>query len=147
MHNVYAEMVVKKYYHDVKQWWVVKARERFLKKNGCSSEEEYSRRFDPDINSREDNIARFYRGYPYVFVFTDPLGDIWTKHGDWLQGLRVIREWCDENIAHKYRHDIHRAMRSHWEGWTMNELATDYVFFAFKDEKDYLWFSMKWSGT
>lgn len=139
-------MVLKGIFATLKKSYHAKKRQKFLEKHGCYTEEEYSRRYDPDINWREDNIKRFYHGYPYVFVFTDPLGDIWTRHGDWLQGLHAINEWCDGNIIHKYRPDIHRAMHSSWEGWSRNELAGDYVFFAFKDEKDFVWFSLRWGS-
>jgi hypothetical protein len=140
-------MVLKGTFATLKKSYHEKKRQKFLEKHGCFTEEEYSRRYDPDINWREDNINRFYRGYPYVFVFTNDHNPLWA-YGDWDKVVDEIKEWCNGNIIYNYRHDFHRVIHSEWNGgWHRNEIGGfDYLFFAFKDEKDFVWFSLKWGG-
>jgi hypothetical protein len=141
-------MVLKGYFETLSKKYHEKKRKRFLKKNGCESEEEYARRFDPDVIYRATQITNWYEGYPYVRTFEDPLGDIWTKYGDWLQALDEMDNWCKENIKHKYRYDVHRVIKTEYNGYCLNDIGgLDYVFFAFKDEKDFMWFALRWGGS
>lgn len=143
------------YFRTLKTSYLAKKRKQFLASHGCYTEEAYARKFDEDTNQRATRIVDWYAGYPYVVVFVDPLGDIWTKYGDWLQGLAIIEEWCRENTVHCWRSDCHRVIRYGAIGlnnaatyeWHLNEIGgLDYMFFAFKDEADALWFKLKWGG-
>jgi hypothetical protein len=65
-----------------------------------------------------------------------------------IDGACIVGNWCDENCKDKHRMDFHRAMNAPgtaWE-WHINELGGgDYIFAAFKNERDYTWFLMRWS--
>ncbi len=146
-------MKISNFFNNYKQKYLAEKRKQFLASHGCYTEEAYAKKIDTDTNQRATRITDWYCGYPYVMTFTDPLGDIWTKHGDWLQGLAVVNQWCKENLKHGYRYDIHRVISQGAIGldnvadyeWEINEIGgLDFVFFAFKDEADFLWFSLKW---
>lgn len=120
---------------------------RFLKAHGCKTWKEYERRFDPDIAILARWAHTFYHGYPCVFPF-DPSG--YRDHG--FAGLWPYHElsdkmiaWCEQNCRGKWRNDWHRGF---WEQngiFEFNEIAGgDIMFFAFKEESDYVWFRLVW---
>ena len=120
---------------------------RFLRKHGCDNWEQYNYRFDPDICKRATEIKNYYHGYPYFYCFEDHKHEVyyWDPAVD---GMYVISEWCKKNCKDKFRFDFHRAMNAPgtaWE-WHINELGGgDYIFAAFKSEKDFNWFMLRWS--
>jgi hypothetical protein len=81
-------------------------------------------------------------------MFDDPNQGIWTRWGDWLQGLSRLTEWCDANCTDKWRNDIHRVIKcpATANQWEVNELGgLDFIFFAFKNESDYINFVLRWA--
>lgn len=123
--------------------------DRFLKKHGCDTWQEYHHRFDPGINLRATQIDEYYCGYPYWHVMTDRNCYAYTLlydygPGGFRYGYYDIVDWCKENLKHKHRTDLLRVVCN--KKWYINELSgSDCLFFAFKEEKDYIWFLMKWS--
>ena len=131
---------------------------RFLKKHGCKNWNEYNHRFDPDIFIRAQRINDYYYGYPYVYCLEHRSHYAYQLLYDYgpggcRHGYDDIVDWCKKNTKHKHRTDMHRAHKgiaynngNPIDDWWFNEIAGgDYLFFAFKDEKDYNWFLMRWS--
>lgn len=121
---------------------------RFLRKQGFDNWEQYHRHHDPRLNKRAPSIKRFYHGYPYVHAFTNVNSDPWIAYGDWLTGLSHIKDWCKDHCKGAWRYDIHRVMDTAYppsKDWNFNEFGGDYLFFAFENEKDFVWFSLRWS--
>ena len=117
---------------------------RFLKRHGCESWAQYNRQYDPDINWRATRVNDFYHGYPYVYCFENHRHEVyhWDVH---IDGTYVIDNWCDDNCKGKHRMDFHRVIKYHNQ-WEFNDLGGgDYIFAAFKNERDFNWFLMRWS--
>ena len=119
----------------------------FLKRHGVATWAQYNHRYDPDINWRANRVNDFYHGYPYVYCFENRKHEVyyWDVH---LDGIYVLSQWCKDNCKDKFRFDFHRAMNAPgtaWQ-WHINELGGgDYIFVAFKNERDFNWFLMRWS--
>ena len=127
----------------IKQW----QDRRFLKRHGVETWAQYNRQYDPDINWRATRVKDFYQGYPYVYCFENRNHDVyyWDIGFD---GTYVVGNWCDDNCKDKYRMDFHRVIKypSTANQWEMNDLGGgDYVFAAFKNERDFFMFALKWS--
>jgi hypothetical protein len=120
---------------------------RYLKKHDLT-EHQYQKISDPDYEIRATRIVDIYKGYAYIYVFDDPTQDIWIRWGDWLEGLSRLTEWCDANCTDKWRNDVHRVIKcpATSNQWAVNELGgLDFIFFAFKNESDYINFVLRWS--
>ena len=126
--------------------------QRFLKKHGCKTWEQYNRQYDPDYNIRASRVVDFYHGYKYWLPIENHnhLAYYWEVHSD---GMYVLNEWCKENFQGKFRFDFLRVHKQTPYGlngpedseWWINELGgSDYIFFACQEEQDLLWFSLKW---
>ena len=121
--------------------------QRFLRKHGCDNWKQYNHRYDPDIERRCSRIKDFYHGYPYIYCFEDRKHDIYY----WdiaVDGMYVLDQWCEKNCKDKYRFDFHRAINVPATAyqWEINELGGgDYAFAAFKDQRDFNWFLLRWS--
>lgn len=126
---------------------------RFLKKHGCDSWAQYNRRFDPDYNIRASRVKDYYHGYKYWKPFENHAHQIyqWDLGYD---GSKEVIEWCEKNIKGKFRFDCLRCYRQTPIGlngaeepdWFINDLGNgDYFFFACQDERDFLWFTMRWA--
>ena len=132
---------------------------RFLKRHGCETWNEYNHRYDPDIFQRACRVADYYTGYPYVYCFDNRDHYAYSLLYDYgpggcRHGYDEIVDWCRKNTKHKHRTDIHRVLKHNGIGldgsyepeWWFNEIGGgDYLFFAFKDEKEYTWFVMRWA--
>lgn len=130
--------------------------DKFLKKHLCNSYKEYNRKYDPDIDPYASYIANRYSGYGYVHVFENPFHTIYQFETDgWnydMRGIREVIQWCDDNCKGKYRIDEILSVKTE-EGFylivpfpVMSHINPQYRFFAaFKDEKDYMWFLLRWS--
>lgn len=120
---------------------------RFLARHGCEDWRQYHYIYDPDVERRCSRIQDFYKGYPYWYVFENREHQIywWDMAYD---GSREIVEWCEQHCKDKFRFDAHRVMKAPataWQ-WEMNELGGgDYYFAAFKNERDFNWFVLRWS--
>lgn len=121
---------------------------RFLKKHGCNSRTEYERIYDPDYNPCATNISHYYRGYPFVYCFENRNHSVyfWNVH---LDGAYVLSQWCRTHCKGKFRFDFHRVVNvvdpltyefKYWEIDGM--VGMDYIFVAFKEERDYVWFML-----
>ena len=118
---------------------------RFLKRHGCGNWKEYNRRYDPDYDVKASRIKSFYHGYSYIYCFENYNHSVydWNTH---IDGMYVIEEWCQLHCNEKFRFDGHRVIKSSDNQWEINELGGgDHMFAAFKDEKDYILFLLRWS--
>jgi hypothetical protein len=65
--------------------------------------------------------------------------------GGLIYGFHHMEVWCDDNTKHKFRTDGLRLFKNQNE-WHINEIGGEgRVVFAFKDERDYVWFMLRWS--
>jgi hypothetical protein len=54
--------------------------------------------------------------------------------------------WCEEKIRWNYRRDIHRVIENASGLVEFNDIGgSDYIYFAFKNEKDFMYFLLRWS--
>ncbi len=122
--------------------------QRFLKKHGCETWEQYNYRFDPDRNQRATRIRDYYYGYKHwtPLESRDHTAYYWDVH---LDGIYVLTEWCKENLSGKFRFDWHRVMKAPATAneWHINELGGgDYIFFACQEPEDFFLFQLKWGS-
>ena len=133
----------------IKAFFKLKLKQYILKKHRCSTWREYYLRNDPRLNIYADRISEWYNDYKYVTAFEHSNVDPWIRFGSWLEGLTEIRDWCDKNCKGRWREDIHRVYKNSQGNaepeFVLNEMASDVLFFAFTDEKDYIWFKLKWT--
>ena len=117
---------------------------RFLRRHGCETWREYDIRYDTDVNRSASRVREFYHGYPYVYCFENRDHPVYY----WdiaVDGAYILNNWCENTCVDKYRLDFHRVYRNYWNEWEINEIGGgDYIFAAFKNERDYLLFSLKW---
>lgn len=124
--------------------------DKFLKKHNCSSWAQYGRMYDVDYNNRATNVKDYYHGYPYRHVFEK--SDHYCYHLLWdhgpagyRYGYHDIIDWCKVNLKGKHRTDYLRVNLITKNEWELNELCgADYIFVAFKEQKDYNWFKLRW---
>jgi hypothetical protein len=132
---------------------------RFLRRHGCENRTQYERMYDPDHNCLASRIQDYYHGYPYVYCFENYNHYIYQVIADYGPGGRrwghnVIHAWAEEHSQDKVRFDflrVHKPGAVGWDGsvtreWWINEISgQDLAFVAFKDERDYLYFMLRWS--
>lgn len=125
---------------------------RFLKKHHCETWEQYHHNNDPDVSYRASRIVDYYQGYPWVYCIDqrshyayDLLYD--NGPGGYRYGYHDIMDWCRSQCKGKIRGDFHRVYQQPWDGeWHFNEIGGgDYIFIAFKSERDYNWFVLRWA--
>lgn len=99
---------------------------------------------DPDIFFDARTVKNFYRGYPYVHRL---------DHIDYFQSKRLavhdLMTWLDINCTDKYRLDYLSIEPENEEFPELDRIiqpmyGVEYMFLAFKEEKDYSWFKMRW---
>jgi hypothetical protein len=131
----------------LKERWKGYKEKRFLENYGCKSWREYERKYDDDIGPRARWAHTYYHGYPHVLPI-DPQNFI-----DWVNGGRhpyhelveKMMEWCEQNCQGKWRNDWHRGFWDHGGNYEFNGISGgDVMFFAFKEESDYVWFKLAW---
>ena len=127
---------------------------RFLKDHGCRSWAEYNRRYDPDFVHRASYVKNIYTGYEFVHCIDSHTHYAYKMiydygPGGYKDGYHEIISWCEEHCEGKYRCDFLRVMWDQWmNDWTVNELGgADYVFFAFKNETDFMNYLLRWAGV
>ena len=127
---------------------------RFLKKHGCETREQYERKYDTNFCYRNHEVRRKYHGYKFVHCFsrhTDYAYKIVYDYGPggYRDGYHDIHDWCKEQCENKFRVDVLRVIWNQWvDDWVENEIGgADYVFFAFKNETDYMNFLLRWAGV
>jgi hypothetical protein len=134
----------------LKERWKGYKEKRFLENYGCTTWREYERKYDPDVGFRARWAHTFYHGYPHIFSL-DPQG--LRDYG--FSGVHPyhdlcgkMMEWCEQNCQGKWRNDWHRGFWDHQGNYEVYELNSigggDIMFFAFKEEADYIWFKLTW---
>jgi hypothetical protein len=121
--------------------------DRVLKNSGHHHWESYLRYNDPDFNIRGRSVRDQLFGYPYVAVLpyrhleavSEPLfGEIHNGN--------TVEEWCKQYCKGKYRWHWERVIQDHAGQYLPNGIGgTDELFFAFKLERDYIMFTLRWS--
>jgi hypothetical protein len=133
----------------IKRWKT----KRFLAKHGCTTQEQYDKLTDPGIFYRTSRINDFYHGYSYVYCCENSNHIVYEYGPGFSIGIEYIAEWAKQNVKHKWRYDAHRVRQQTGIGldgstereWYFDEMGGgDYYFFAFTNEKDYLWFLLRW---
>ena len=132
----------------LKDRWKGHKERRFLESNGCKTWYEYERKFDPDFSAGARYVVNAYHGYPHIYQVTDyaikwkmvrPAAISFSKIHD-------VIAWCNQNCQGKWRNDWHRVildttcMRYEIDGIG----GSDIMFFAFKEESDFIWFKLVW---
>ena len=100
----------------------------------------------------EQRVKDFYGGYKYVYCFEDRSHYAYELVYDYGPGgIRYgnddIYDWLDQHATFTSRMDMHRVIRypSTSMEWEFNDLGGgDYIFVAFKNEKDYMMFLLRW---
>lgn len=119
--------------------------EQKLRKSGCINWEHYRRQYDVDHNYRASRIKDYFHGYPYIYVFENHNHDIYYWDIGYA-GINTVEQWCSKNLKGKFRFDFLRVIQNYHGEWEINEIGGgDYIFAAFKDERDYLMFTLRWS--
>lgn len=120
---------------------------KFLEAHGCKTWNEYERRYDSDVGHIARWAHTFYHGYPYVFPLEpDGYKDL-HYHGvyPYLDAVVQMTEWCQKNCKGKWRNDWHRGFWDTQGNFEFNAISgSDLMFFAFKEESDYVWFRLTW---
>lgn len=132
----------------IKQLYLDWREKLFLKKHGFETRAQYERFYDPDYNIRATRIKDYYHGYHYVYCFDD--SDHTVYFWDFgYDGQYVINNWCKANLKDKFRMDFLRVWKEHYtQEWEINEIGgSDYIFIAFKNEQDMMWFKLRWEGS
>jgi hypothetical protein len=138
----------------LKKRWKGYKEKRFLENYGCKTWREYERRYDPDVAQYARWAHTFYHGYPHIHPI-EPQGlnltqisahKLHTSPGSvWVNYHVKMVDWCEQNCQGKWRNDWHRGF---WDGhgnYELNISSGDIMFFAFKEEADYIWFTLVWS--
>lgn len=119
---------------------------RFLKAHGCKTWQDYERRFDPDIGQLARWAHTFYHGYPYLYQCPN-YNLVWRSSSvaATFTHLQKMTEWCETNCRGKWRNDWLRGFWDSHGNYEFNEIGgSDTMFFAFKEESDYMWFRLVW---
>jgi hypothetical protein len=134
----------------LKERWKGYKEKRFLENYGCETWREYELKYDPDIGFRARWAHTFYHGYPHLIPI-DPQGLCdYGFHGvhHYHDLVEKMIEWCEQNCQGKWRNDWHRGFWDHQGNYEVYELngigGGDIMFFAFKEESDYIWFKLTW---
>ena len=127
----------------LKERWKGYKEKRFLENYGCKTWREYERKYDPDVGFRARWAHTFYHGYPHVLPI-EPIGVALygLKYHDLIEQMM---EWCEQNCQGKWRNDWHRGFWDHHGNYELNSIGGgDMMFFAFKEDADYIWFNLTW---
>jgi len=145
------KLFVVRWYESLIEWIEQRKEKRFLKSHGCTTRKQYERKYDTDIQQNADDAKTFYHGYPYVFMVVPDLAyklllsyglnGVWPYHD--LTDQMV--EWCEKNCKDKWRNDWLHGYRCSDGFFNISSIANeDIMFFAFKDEGEYVWFKLTW---
>jgi hypothetical protein len=133
----------------LKKRWKGWKKKRFLESHGCTTWREYERKHDADIGPLARWAHTYYHGYPHILpvepqnLRNNSPGAVWLNY--YIE-IEEMGEWCEKNCLGKWRNDWHRGF---WDGQGNYEFngigGGDTMFFAFKEEADYIWFTLMWS--
>lgn len=131
----------------LKDRWKGHKEKQFLKAHGCATWKEYERRYDSDTGPLARWAHTFYHGYPYIFPL-DPDGyrDLgFAGVHPYISIAEKMVDWCEQNCQGKWRNDWHRGFWDQQGNFEFNSIGGgDIMFFAFKEEVDYMWFTLTW---
>lgn len=135
--------------------------ERKLKNSGYKSWAGYRHGRDPNVSPRAWKIKHFYHGYKYVYCFENRQQYAYSLLYDYgpgghRYGYADIYDWCEEHARFTFRMDTHRVSKYYYsvagewdtkaDEWEIDEMGGgDYLFVAFKDEKEYMMFLLRWA--
>lgn len=95
-------------------------------------------------------MKAFYNDYPYVVAFTDHKHPIYsaTDYGLYVEdtGLLMVKDWCVKNCKGMFRFDVEPVVyyNDNLDDVIRNPLGDVVVFAAFVDNKDFMWFMLRW---
>ena len=126
---------------------------RKLERSGYKSWDVYRRMRDPDIIYYATRVKDFYKGYTYIHCIENRNHHAYDLIYDYGPGgIRYgnddIYDWLDQHARFTSRLDMHRVIKypSTSNEWEFNDIGGgDYIFAAFKNEKDYMMFLLRWS--
>lgn len=121
--------------------------DRALKKSGCKFWEQYFRQTDPDYYAPGYTIKDQFCGYPYLAIVDyKKLATKFDPLFGPIEHCEEILNWCEKNCRGKYRNQWERVVMDHEGQYLPNGIAgLDELFFGFKDERDYMLFTLRWS--
>jgi len=102
----------------------------------------------PSVNNRASTIRDYYKDHPFIVDLDSP-----TRHtsGPTIQIMREVEEWCKSSCEEDCQVGLHRVLPHKFkfdsrQDWIFSDTAAgqDRIFVAFKNEKDYLLFNLKW---
>lgn len=125
--------------------------ERKLKKSGYSSWRAYKHNRDTGVEKYAQYVEDFYIDYPYIYSCPNPKHYAYRLIADYgpagrYFGYEEMNDWCHEKIRWNFRCDCHRVLEDHWGRTEFNDIGgSDIIYFAFKHEKDFTHFLLRWS--
>ena len=135
----------------LKERWKGYKEKRFLENYGCKTWREYEIKYDPDVGFRARWAHTYYHGYPHILpvepqgLRNNSPGSLWVNHH---VDIEKMVDWCKQNCQGKWRNDWHRGFWDHqgnYEVYEINNIGGgETMFFAFKEEADYMWFKLTW---
>ena len=121
--------------------------DRILKKSGFGTWQSYFRANDPDYFAGGRTVRDQLHGYPHIAIV--PYWTLPTRFEPlWgpIEHCSEILAWCKKNCRGKYRNHWERVIQDHLGQYLPNGIGgTDHLFFGFKDERDYIMFTLRWS--
>ena len=120
--------------------------DRVLRKSRHSSWNAYLWWNDLDFNITGHTVQDQFHGYTYIAkVDYAKLPTHFNALFGPIEHCEEITAWCEKNCRSKYRNHWERVIQDH-KGQYLPCAAggTDELFFAFKDERDYIMFTLRW---
>lgn len=120
--------------------------DRVLRKSGHRSWEQYFRINDPDYYAPGYTVKNQLFGYPYIHkVNYQSLPIRFEPMFGPIEHCTEMLVWCEKNCRGKYRNHWERVIMDHEGQYLPNGIGgTDELFFGFKDERDYIMFTLRW---
>ena len=139
-------MKLKNTLHWIKYLYLEWQWDRVLRKSGHKTWEHYFRHNDPDFYYQGRTIQDRFCGYEYVCKvdYTKLPTRFYPLFGP-IEHCEEMIKWCEKNCRRKYRNHWERVIQDHNGQYLPNGIGgTDELFFAFKDERDYIMFTLRW---
>ena len=120
--------------------------DRVLKRSIHTTWEAYFRWNDPDFDYRGRTLRDQFHGYEYIArVDYAKLPTRFNPLFGPIEYCDEMLEWCEKNCRRKYRNHWERVVQDHAGQYLPNGIGgTDELFFGFKDERDYIMFTLRW---
>lgn len=115
---------------------------RKLKKLGLT-DKQYKKLFDENINNNASHLKLYFKGYPYLRIYKSTIEEPFNNPNNWETKYNEMCQWCDKNCKNKWRDDFLPIEKKIFD-WEIVPLGNDCLIFAFKDDKDYLHFLLRW---